>query len=96
MPEPIAYQVTKFGTGSTKTLATRTGATLAGIWISTKGANPTLTVYAASASVTGQDVIPATIVGTLGWWAMPPAQMGGGLTVKTASMTGTIFWKPAS
>jgi hypothetical protein len=97
MPEPIAYQATKFGAGSSKQLATKGGAVFAGVWISTKGTSPTITVYDAAASTTGSDVVPSTIVTAVGNQALAgPINCGTGLFVKTASCTGVILWRPSS
>lgn len=88
------YQAKTFGVGSTVSLAKFGGATLGGIWISTKGTTPTITVYDASASVTGKVLIAATTSLAKGFQNIPAIECGNGLAVKTASCTGTIFWRP--
>lgn len=95
MPAQQTFQARKFGAGSTVTLSTKGGAVLGGVWISTKGTTPQITVYDAVASVTGSDVIPTTTIGAVGKQDFPAMETGTGLTVKTASCTGTLFWRPS-
>jgi len=96
MPTHLTFQGRKFAAGSTVVLATKGGAILGGIWISTKGTTPQITVYDnAVGSATGADVIPTTTITAVGKQDFPALETGTGLVVKAASCTGTIFWRPS-
>lgn len=96
MPALQTFQARKFGAGSVVVLATKGGAVLGGVWISTKGTTPTIVAYDAAASVTGSDVLPATVITAVGKQDFPAFETGTGLTVKCLSCTGTIFWRPSN
>lgn len=97
MAIPYAFQTRKFGpAASTFVLATKGGAVLGGFWISAKGTSPTLTAYDAAASVTATDIIPSTVITAVGKQDVPPINCGTGLTIKTASCTGVVFWQPSA
>lgn len=96
MPALQTFQARKITASSTIVLATKGGAVLGGIWVSTKGTTPQITVYDAAASTTGADILPTTTLAAVGNAGIPQAiETGTGLTVKVASMTGTIFWRPS-
>jgi hypothetical protein len=99
MPALPTFQARRFGpAASTITLATKGGAVLGGVWISARGTAPTFVAYDAVASVTGSDIIPSTAVpaAALGTAQNVNIECGTGLTVKVASCSGTIFWRPSS
>ncbi len=96
MPALASYQIRKFGpAASVITLAKFGGAVLGGIWISAKGAAGKITVYDSSAGVAAQIMLATTSVGVIGkFFDGSPIEGGTGLALKTASCSGTIFWRP--
>lgn len=96
MPALDSYQTRKFGpAASVITLAKFGGATLGGVWISSKGAAGKMTVYDSSAAVAAQIMLATTSVGVIGKFLDgSPISGGTGLAVKVASCSGTIFWRP--
>lgn len=98
MPALPTYQYRKFGPAtSIITFAKNGGAVLGGVWISAKGAAGKVTVFDSSASVTAATAIAATSVGVIGKFLDGvPVEFGTGLAVRTASCSGTIFWRPGA
>ena len=95
--QPTLFQTRKFGpAASTFTLATKGGAVLGGVWISAKGTSPTVVAYDAVASVTGTDILPSTAPAAVGLLDVKGIGCGTGLTIKTASCTGTVLWQPSN
>ena len=91
------YMARRFGPGaSTIVLSTKGGAVLGGIWITAKGATPTIKAYDAAASVTGSDILPSHIPAALGLIDLKGVGCGTGLTVMNASCSGTILFQPSS
>lgn len=95
MPALSTWQYrTISGAASTILLSINGGAVLGGVWISSKGATGTLTAYdTASATPTLRKFIASTA--SLGKGrTLIEAEVGTGLAVKVASLTGCIFWRP--
>lgn len=91
------YSYRKFGSGSAVALAAIGGATLRGVWISTKGTSPSIRFDDAAASVTATagNLIPATVPAALGWQDFGGVGCGTGLFFRSASCTGMIAYTPA-
>lgn len=91
-----AYSYRKFAAGSAAVITTGVGATLKGVWISTKGTTPTVRFDDAVASVTATSgsVIPTTTLTAIGWQEMGGINTGTGLFFRAASCTGTIVYTP--
>lgn len=99
MPALQTFQARKFGpAASTITLATKGGAVLGGCWISAKGTTPSISAYDTSSATpsAGNIRVGSTVIAALGLADMMAHEYGTGLTVKVASCTGTIFWRPSS
>lgn len=97
MPALATYQGTKFGIASVVRLAAAGGATLGGVWISTKGTTNKIAVYDAastSKASAGALVVASTTSLAKGFANLLGLELGRGLVVWTASCTGTIFWRP--
>src|SRR5678816_2052526 len=96
MPALPTYQYrTPTGVASTMVLATKGGAVLGGIWISSKTATAFVAaVDTASATPTLNPFVASTLSLTKGLQNFGPVEMGTGLVVKTASVKGCIFWRP--
>lgn len=85
----------KFGpAGSTISLANKGGAVLRGIWVSSKGTSPSITVYNSSASVAAALVVPAIVASAAKWYEFGGLGMSTGLCVKVASCSGFINYQP--
>ena len=98
MPQLQTYQARTFGAAaSTIVLANKGGAVLGGIWIAAKGAAGKITVYDGSTATAAGIRVATTSVGVIGrFMDGNPVEFGAGLTVKTLSCTGTIFWRPGA
>lgn len=85
------------GAASTIVLATKPGAILGGIWISSKTATGIIQAWdTASAVPTLNNFIASTLSLPKGRTDLGPANLGTGLVVKTASIKGCLFWQPSS
>ena len=91
-----SWQGTKLTNNATTAYAKKGGAIVRGIFISSKGTSPGITVYDNSASATGKDVIPTLVPTGVGFIDFGGLGLGTGLAVKVASCTGTLIWQPAS
>ena len=93
--QQATYQGRVFGAGSAVALATKGGAVLRGIWISTKTATATF-IAKDGASANAAALIPSTVVASFGWWEMGGIGCGTGLFVTLTSATGTVVYQPSA
>jgi hypothetical protein len=88
-------QRTLTGAASTIVLATKGGAVLGGIWISSKTATGVLQAWdTASATPTLNNFVASCLSLPKGKSIIGPVEVGTGLVVKTASIKGCLFWRP--
>lgn len=92
---PHNYMARKFGAGSAVALATKGGAVLRGVWISTKTATAVVAIKD-GASTGAPSIVPSTVVAAFGWWEMGGIGMGTGLFFSCLSCTGFICYQPSS
>jgi len=84
------------GAASTIVLAKAGGAVLGGIWISSKTATGVLQAWdTASATPTLNNFVASTLSLPKGR-TMFEVETGTGLVVKTASIKGSLFWRPST
>ena len=95
MPALQTWQYrTLTGAASTIVLAKFGGATLGGIWISSKTATGFITVFdTASATPTVAKFIASCLSLPKGRTDFGPVETGTGIVVKTASIVGCLFWR---
>ena len=85
------------GAASTIQLSTRPGATLGGVWISSKTATGIIQAFdTASATPTLNPFVASCLSLPKGRTDFGPIETGTGLVVKTASIKGCLMWRPAS
>lgn len=98
MPALQTYQYrTLTGVASTITLATKGGAVLGGMWLSSKTATGFVAAYdTASASPSLNKFVASTLSLAKGRHDFGPVETGTGLVVKTASVVGCLYWRPTS
>ena len=89
------WMARKFGAGSAVALATKPGAVLRGLWISTKTATAVVAIKD-GASTGAAVIVPSTVVAAFGWWEMGGIGMGTGLWFSCLSCTGFIAYQPSS
>ena len=96
MPALPTYQYrTLTGVASTIVLATKGGAVLGGMWVSSKTATGFLAAFdTASATPTLNPFVASTLSLSKGFQNFGPVEVGTGLVVKTASVKGGLFWRP--
>lgn len=96
MPALPTYQYrTLTGAASTIVLATKGGAVLGGIWVSSKTATGIIQAFdTASATPTLNNFVASTLSLPKGRTDFGPVELGTGLVVKTASIKGCLFWRP--
>ncbi len=97
MPALPTYQYrTLTGAASTIVLATKGGAVLGGVWISSKTATGIFQAFdTASATPTLNPFVASVVSLPKGFNNLGPVETGTGLVVKTASVKGCIFWRPS-
>lgn len=99
MPAPLeTWQYrTLTGAASTIVLATNGGATLGGLWISSKTATGFIACFdTASATPTLRKFIASTLSISKGRTSLGPTETGTGLVVRTASIVGCLFFRPTT
>lgn len=98
MPQNQTWQSRRLtGAASTIVLATKPGAVLGGIWISSKTATGILQCFdTASTTPTLNPFVASTLSLPKGQTIIGPTECGTGLVVKTASIKGFIFWRPSN
>ena len=85
------------GAASTISLATAGGAVLGGIWISSKTATGFVAAYdTASATPTLRKFVASCLSLPKGRTEVGPIETGNGLTIKTASIVGCLFYRPTN
>lgn len=96
MPALQTWQYrTLTGVASTIVLSTKGGATLGGVWISSKTATGFISAFdTASATPTLNKFVASTLSLGKGRHELGPTETGTGLVFKTASVVGCIFWRP--
>lgn len=84
------------GAASTFVLSTKGGAVLGGVWVSSKTATGQLQAYdTASGTPTLNKFVASTLSLPKGR-TMIEVEVGTGLVIKTASIVGSILWRPSS
>ena len=98
MPALQTWQYrTLTGAASTIVLATRGGAVLGGVWISSKTATGFVRAYdTASATPTLNKFVASCLSLPKGRTDFGPIETGTGLVVQTASIVGCLMWRPSS
>ena len=97
MPALPTYQYrTLNGAASTIALSTRGGAVLGGFWITSKTATGFVAAFdTASATPALNKFVASTLSLAKGFYNAGPVEVGTGLTIKTASVVGCVFWRPS-
>lgn len=96
MPALQSWQYrTLTGAISLITLATKGGATLGGIWISSKNAAGYVAAYDTVSATPAINKFVASVLSLpKGRTDFGPIETGTGLIVKTGSITGCLMWRP--
>ncbi len=99
MPAPLQtwqYRVLT-GAASTFTLAKSGGAVLGGIWVSSKTATGVIACFdTASTTPAANKLVASTLSLPKGFTVIGPFEVGTGLGVITASIKGSIAWRPST
>lgn len=91
----IWQQRTLTGAASTIVLASKGGAVLGGVWISSKTATGIFQAWdTASTTPTLRNFVASCVSLPKGQTNIGPIEVGTGLVVKTASIKGHVFWRP--
>ena len=98
MPALQTWQYrTLTGAASTIVLATKGGAVLGGVWVSSKTATGVLQAFdTASTTPTLNPFVASTLSIPKGTTFIGPIETGTGLVIKTASIKGHIFYRPTN
>ena len=96
MPALQTWQYrTLTGAASTFVLASAPGAILGGLWISSKTAGGFITCFdTASATPTKNKFVASTLSLAKGRIDFGAVEVGTGLVIKTASIVGSVQWRP--
>lgn len=96
MPALNTWQYrTLTGAASTIVLSIVGGAVLGGVWISSKTATGILQAFDTASATPALNPFIASTLSLSKGRTMIEAETGTGLVIKTASLKGSIFWRPS-
>jgi hypothetical protein len=97
MPALNTWQYRRLtGAASTIVLGAKGGAVLGGVWVSSKTATGFVAAFDTASATPTLNKFIASVLSLAKGRTMIEAETGTGLVINTASVVGSIFWRPSA